>query len=72
MSDYFLADERAQERADQRTANTEPNRAQVQRIKTSLLGEFLIPSGEKQGCDPYNSTQGKVTGDAWRNRRDRR
>jgi hypothetical protein len=72
MSDYFLADERAKERADQRTATLEPNRAQVQQIKTSLLGEFLMPSGEPQGCDPYNSTQGKLTGDAWRHGRHRR
>jgi hypothetical protein len=72
MSDYFLADERAKERADQRATSIEPNRAQVQQIKTTLLGEFLIPSGEPQGCDPYNSTQGKVNPDAWGHRRHRR
>jgi hypothetical protein len=72
MSDYFLADERATERANQRAATTEPQRAQVQQIKTTLLGEFLMPSGEPQGCDPYNSTQGKVVRDAWQSRRHRR
>ena len=29
-------------------------------MKVTLLGDFLFPSGESQGCDPYNGTQGKA------------
>jgi hypothetical protein len=71
MSEYFLADRKAEERETQRAAETKPH-LRSQNVKVTLLGEFLFPSGEPQGCDPYNSTQGKGTPDAWRQRRDRR
>jgi hypothetical protein len=43
-----------------------------QDMKVTLLGDFLFPTSEPQGCDPYNSTQGKSAREAWRTRRDRR
>lgn len=74
MSDYFLADTRAEERMRQRERERqqeqEPKKAQD--MKVTLLGDFLFPSSEPQGCDPYNSTQGKSAREAWRTRRDRR
>jgi len=71
MSEYFLADRKAEEREKQRAAETMPPH-RSQDVKVTLLGEFLFPSGEPPGCDPYNNTQGKGTPDAWRLRRDRR
>ena len=73
MSDYFLADRKAAERAKMR-ANERDNRNETtaENIKVTLLGDFLFPSIEPQGCDPYNSQQGKATRDAWRSRRNRR
>jgi len=71
MSEYFLADRKAEERAKQRDAETKPHQ-RSQDIKVTLLGDFLFPSGEPQGCDPYNSTQGKAIREAWRLRRERR
>ena len=77
MSEYFLADVRAQERAGQRANERERARAerqapQAQDMKVTLLGDFLFPSVEPQGCDPYNSTNGKSAREAWKMRRDRR
>jgi hypothetical protein len=74
MSEYYLADLKAEERARQRPRENEPTRTQKQSqdMKVTLLGDFLFPSGEPQGCDPYNSTQGNVAPEAWRTRRDRR
>ena len=74
MSDYYLADQKAKERARQRERAPEPTRAakQSQDMKVTLLGDFLFPSSEPQGCDPYNSTHGKTARDAWKVRRDRR
>ena len=77
MSEYFLADVRAQERAGQRVserdrAPIERPRPQAQDMKVTLLGYFLFPSAEPQGCDPYNSTHGKSAREAWKTRRDRR
>jgi hypothetical protein len=77
MSEYFLADIRAQERARQRERELELARKdkqpkQAQDMKVTLLGDFLFPSSETQGCDPYNSTHGKSAREAWRTRRDRR
>lgn len=77
MSEYYLADVRAQERARQRAnerdrANAEPQKPQAQDMKVTLLGDFLFPSSEPQGCDPYNSTHGKSAREAWKTRRDRR
>jgi hypothetical protein len=76
MSDYYLADDLARKRDRERKssnanhADTPPKQAQD--IKVTLLGDFLFSSSEPQGCDPYNSTQGKSPREAWRTRRDRR
>lgn len=74
MSDYYLADVKAEERARQRQRELEPPREpkKGQEMKVTLLGDFLFPSSEPQGCDPYNSTHGKSAREAWRTRRDRR
>ena len=74
MSDYYLADLKAEERARQRKKELGPTREpkKSQDMKVTLLGDFLFPSNEPQGCDPYNSTQGKAARDAWKMRRDRR
>ncbi len=74
MSDYYLADLKAEERARQRQREPEPMREpkKSQDMKVTLLGDFLFPSGEPRGCDPYNNTQGKSALEAWRTRRDRR
>ncbi|HTU65365.1 MAG TPA: hypothetical protein VMF52_05425 [Steroidobacteraceae bacterium] len=66
MSEYFLADTKAEERARQK------GQPQAESVKVTLLGDFLFPSVEPQGCDPYNSTQGKSAGELWRTRHDRR
>jgi hypothetical protein len=74
MSEYYLADRKAVERARQREREREieapPKTADG--IKVTLLGDFMFPSAEPQGCDPYNSTHGKTPRDAWTTRRDRR
>jgi hypothetical protein len=75
MSDYYLADLKAEERARQRQRENEPTREpkkNSQEMKVTLLGDFLFPTTEAQGCDPYNSTNGKAAREAWRTRRDRR
>jgi hypothetical protein len=71
MSEYFLADRKAEERAQQRATEPKPNQ-RSQEVKVTLLGDFLFPSAEPPGCDPYNSTQGKATREAWRLRNSRR
>jgi hypothetical protein len=75
MSEYYLADQRAEERAQTRDLeknNKEKAPTQSQDIKVTLLGDFLFPSQESQGCDPYNSAHGKPVREAWKSRRDRR
>ena len=74
MSDYFLADVKAEERARQRRREVDPARVtkKSQDMKVTLLGDFLFPSSEPQGCDPYNSLQGRSAREAWQTRRDRR
>ena len=74
MSEYYLADLRAKERARQRERERELENQpkQAQDMKVTLLGDFLLPSNEPQGCDPYNSAQGKSPREAWKNSRDRR
>ena len=74
MSEYYLADVKAEERERQRRGATEAPREpkESQNMKVTLLGDFLFPSAEPRGCDPYNSTHGKSTREAWRMRRDRR
>ena len=66
MSEYFLADRKAEERARTKDPKAED-------IKVTLLGDFLFPAQEPLGCDPYNSTQGSPAREAWSTRRrDRR
>lgn len=74
MSEYYLADLKAEERARQRDIERpeKPVPAKSQDMKVTLLGDFLFPTSEPQGCDPYNSQQGKSLREAWRQRRDRR
>jgi hypothetical protein len=74
MSEYYLADLKAEERARQRQREQEPAREpkRSQDMKVTLLGDFLFPTSEPQGCDPYNSTQGKAARQAWKTRRERR
>jgi hypothetical protein len=70
MSEYFLADRRARERAKAQEDVKKP--ASKQDARLTLLGDFLFPSAEPQGSDPYNSTQGKSGQELWRTRSDRR
>jgi hypothetical protein len=74
MSEYYLADLKAEERARQRELERPEKKAPAksQDMKVTLLGDFLFPTTESQGCDPYNSLQGKSAREAWRNGRDRR
>jgi hypothetical protein len=74
MSEYYLADVRAKERARQRERNDQTGQQpkQAQDMKVTLLGDFLFPSTEPQGCDPYNATNGRSAREAWKTRRDRR
>jgi len=73
MSEYYLADHKASERARQRERERETKeQPQAGDIKVTLLGDFMFPTTESQGCDPYNSTQGKAVREIWRTRRDRR
>lgn len=73
MSEYYLADQKAEERARQRERERESqHKPKAADIKVTLLGDFMLPTSEPQGCDPYNSTQGKAVREAWRTRRDRR
>jgi hypothetical protein len=74
MSEYFLADQKAEERVRQRELEKEKAKAPAksQDMKVTLLGDFLFPSSETQGCDPYNNHQGKTPIEAWRQRRERR
>jgi hypothetical protein len=74
MSEYYLADLKAEELARQKPRENEPTRTpkHSQDMKVTLLGDFLFPTSESPGCDPYNSTQGKAAREAWRARRDRR
>ena len=73
MSDYYLADLKAAERARQRDREKEEKQpTKAENIKVTLLGDFLFPTSEPQGCDPYNSTQGKAVREPWNVRRDRR
>jgi hypothetical protein len=74
MSEYYLADQHADERAQARelAKNGEKAPARSQDIKVTLLGDFLFPSEEPDGCDPYNSAQGKPAREAWKGRHPRR
>lgn len=77
MSEYYLADIRAKERARRREEQLEAERKKdeptpAQEVKITLLGDFLFQSRESHGCDPYNATNGKSAREAWKNRHDRR
>ena len=74
MSEYYLADQRAKERERQRRNAQEQERQpkQAQDMKVTLLGDFLFPSNEPRGCDPYNATHGKSPRELWRTRGERR
>jgi hypothetical protein len=72
MSEYFLADHRADERKKQTEPESAKKATQAQDMKVSLLGDFLFPVSESTGADPYNSVQGKAARDAWDMRRRRR
>ena len=74
MSEYYLADQRADERLRQRKFQQE-NKETVpkkQKAKVTLLGDFLSRSSESHGCDPYNSLQGATTAETWTSPRERR
>lgn len=73
MSEYYLADQRAEERARQRQINRQPGEQprQAQDVKITLLGDFLFPSQEPQGFDPYNHVNGRTLREAWKNGRNR-
>jgi hypothetical protein len=73
MSEYYLADQRARERTEQRTQQDEkPASPKSQDVKVTLLGDFLFASEEARGFDPYDNAQGKSPPrDAWRSTRDR-
>ena len=72
MSEYYLADAKAEERSLQREPAPAREPKKPQDMKVTLLGDFLFPNTEAPGCDPYNSTHGKAARDAWKMRRDRR
>ena len=75
MSEYYLADQQAEERARQRELEKNNKKAPAPRsqdMKITLLGDFMFPSSEPRGCDPYNSQQGKSAVEAWSQRRERR
>ena len=77
MSEYYLADIRAQERAQRHEQERELQRKQqeprqAQDMKITLLGDFLFPTAESQGCDPYNATNGKSAHEVWQAIRSRR
>ena len=74
MSEYYLADQKAEERARRREHDQKSDKSptQSQNVKVTLLVDFLFPTSESQGFDPYNNVQGKSTREAWRSRRERR
>ncbi len=73
MSEYYLADQRARKSTRQITQQDETSaRPQNQDVKATLLGDFVVSSGEPQGFDPYNNVHGKSPRDTWRSTRDRR
>jgi len=74
MSDYYLADIKAEERERQRRRELEPQHEpkQSQDMQVTLLGDFLFPANEPRGCDPYNATHGKSIRETWQKKRDPR
>jgi hypothetical protein len=73
MTEYYLADRQSENRSKARKlSKADHSPAESQNVKVTLLGDFLFPSGEPKGCDPYNSTQGKTSRETFRNWRTRR
>ena len=77
MSEYYLADQKAEERARERELDRKKSKpdqapARSEDVRFTLLGDFLFPTSEPQGCDPYNSAQGRTAREAWRNKHNRR
>jgi hypothetical protein len=73
MSEYYLADQKAEERQRRKRGESEsaPEHRQAQDIKITLLGDFLFPNQEPQGFDPYNHANGKPVREVWKSRRQR-
>ena len=71
MSEYYLADLKAEERERQARKAAEAPRApkESQNMKVTLLGDFQFPSSEPRGCDPYNAIHGKSVREVWQARR---
>ena len=73
MSEYYLADQRAQERTKQRTQQDEKAASpQSEDVKVTLLGDFMFPTEESKGFDPYDNLHGNSPRDAWQTTRNRR
>ena len=74
MSEYYLADQKAEERSQRRELDRKADKSptESQHVKVTLLGDFTFPTSEPQGFDPYNNLHGKTTREAWRSRRERR
>ena len=74
MSEYYLADRKAEDRERRRRNAPEATREakESQNMKVTLLGDFLFPTNEPRGCDPYNATHGKSIRETWQKKRDPR
>jgi hypothetical protein len=60
MNEHFA--DRLRKRAkqqEQRPHDAARESRQSQAMTLTLLGDFLFPTDEPPGCDPYNSVQGK-------------
>ncbi len=72
MSEYYLADQKAEERTRQKREGQPAERTkQAQDVKITLLGDFLFSSQEPAGFDPYNHVNGKALREVWKTRRPR-
>ena len=74
MSEYYLADRKAEDRERRRRNAPEATREakESQNMTVTLLGDFLFPANEPRGCDPYNATHGKSIRETWQKKRDPR
>jgi len=73
MSEYYLADRKAEDRERRRRKAPEAREAkESQNMQVTLLGDFLFPANEPRGCDPYNATHGKSIRETWQKKRDPR
>ena len=73
MSEYYLADQKAEELARQQNRDRKAGDGskQAQDVKITLLGNLVFRSQEPQGFDPYNHVNGKSLRDAWKYSRNR-